>query len=408
MKPMITGRRLALLFAYIYLSSYVTRINLAAIIQEVVTDTGFSKSSLSVILVCLSVSYGVGQIINGRIGDKIKPQNLIFVGLCTATAVNLLFPFVSHSLVLMCILWTINGFAQAMMWPPMVKIMVSTMDGPTYNSSVVIVSMGSSLGTILVYLISPLIIGAFGWRAVLFASAGIGLTSAVLFGILKDRTYSDPLLPASAPPVPADGGSRFSMPRAAILPFLLIVLGIVFQGMLRDGVTSWMPTYLAENFDMGNNVSILCTVSLAVFSMLTFTLAGMLYRTYFKNEVACAATIFLIAVAACAVLLLFFDAGAVLAIVCMMLITGAMHGINLMLITHTPKRFRRYGNISTISGLVNSFTYVGAAIATYGVARVSEVFGWRVTVGIWLGIALLGTVSCLVAMPKWKRFIEEE
>jgi OPA family glycerol-3-phosphate transporter-like MFS transporter len=91
----------------------------------------------------------------------------------------------------------------------------------------------------------------------------------------------------------------------------------------------------------------------------------------------------------------------------MALITGANHGVNLMLIGHVPKRFRKYGNISTVSGAVNSCTYVGSAIATYGIAKLSELFGWSITVLIWVGIALLGTVCCLAAMPKWKKFIEK-
>ncbi len=406
MKSMIRGKKLAWLFAYLYFTSYVTRINLAAVMQEVVTETGYLKSELSVILVCLSVSYGIGQIVNGRIGDTIKPQSLIFIGLCTTTVANLLFPFCTASIPLMCVLWTVNGFAQAMMWPPIVKIMVSTMDDATYGSSAVIVSMGSSVGTVLVYLVAPLLIRISGWQTVLFAASGMALLSVILWGILKDRTYSEsaPLPSVNTAPVVKQ---KFTMPRAAVFPFVLIALGIVFQGMLRDGVTSWMPTYLAENFNMGNDVSILCTVSLAIFSMITFIIAGAFYRKLFQNEVTCAAVIFGAAVVAAAALLIFFDFGAILAILCMMMITGFMHGVNLMLITHVPKRFRKYGNLSTIAGFVNSFTYVGAAIATYGVAKLSELYGWRVTVAIWLAVAALGTLACIVAAHKWKKFIEE-
>ena len=103
----------------------------------------------------------------------------------------------------------------------------------------------------------------------------------------------------------------------------------------------------------------------------------------------------------------FFDAGALLAVLMMVLITGCMHGVNLMLITHVPKRFKKYGNISTISGAVNACTYIGAAIATYGVAKLSEIVGWRNTVGVWAIIGLFGTACCFVAVRMWKKFIEE-
>lgn len=406
MKKMITGKRLAWLFAYVYFASYVTRINFSAVIQEVITDTGFEKSALSVIVVCMSITYGVGQIVNGWIGDHIKPQNLIFIGLITATVINTVFPFFSSSIPVMCVLWGVNGFAQAMMWPPIVKIMVNTMDEVTYGEASVIVSLGSSMGTIFIYLTAPLIITFLPWKFVLYTSAAIGLFSVILWGILKDRTYDEGLV--KLPESDGDGTEKqkFSFPRAAIFPMVFIALAIIFQGMLRDGVTNWMPTLLSEVYEMDNSKSILSTVSLSLFSMVTFILAGAFYKKCFKNEVACAAAIFAIASASGLGLTLLFRSGAAFAIVFMTLITGANHGVNLMLIGHVPKRFRKHGNISTISGAINSCTYIGSAIATYGIARLSESFGWQVTVTILLIMALLGTLCCLIAMPKWKKFTQ--
>ena len=79
---------------------------------------------------------------------------------------------------------------------------------------------------------------------------------------------------------------------------------------------------------------------------------------------------------------------------------------DLMLIGHVPKRFRKYGNISTISGAINSCTYVGSAIATYGIAKISELHGWQFTAAIWCAISLIGMLCCAAAMIKWKKFIE--
>ncbi len=408
MKKSITGTRLAWLFAFLYCASYVTRINFAAIIQEVITETGFAKDSLSVILVALSVSYGVGQIINGRIGDKIRPQNLIFIGLCTATVANLLFPLSASSVWVMTLLWTVNGFAQAMMWPPMVKIMVSMMDEITYGSSVIIVSLGSSFGTVLVYLTAPLIIRFLSWEAVMYSAAALGGFSAVLWFFLKDRCYREDAARPEEPQAILGEKKRFRLPREAVFPFMFISLGIILMGMIRDGVTSWMPTYLSENFGFASDMSIFLTISLAIFSILSFLVAGVIYQKFFKNEVACATVIFGFAAVCALLLLLFFDSGgAILAVLMMALMTGAMHGVNLLLISHVPKRFRKYGNISTMSGLVNSFTYIGAAVATYGIAKISEVSGWKITVTIWLAVLIAGTAVCAVAAPKWKTFIKK-
>ncbi len=403
-KNNILGKPLAWLLTLIYFASYVTRINFSAIIQEVVTQTGYEKSALSIILVVLSITYGGGQIVNGWLGDKIKPQNLILTGLYLATSMNLLFPLVSHSIPLMTVLWAINGFAQAMMWPPMVKILVNACDDAMYGYSVIRISWGSSFGTILVYLGAPLIIALAGWKAVFLASALVGLTALIVWSLLKSRIGSSRTESVSVPD-PTVEKSKLKLPHAVFFPLACIALAIIFQGMLRDGVTSWMPSYLAENFQMGNSASILLTVSLAIFSIIMFGIVGRLYEKFFQNEIACAAVIFGVAVIASAILFAFFSSGGVLlSVLMMMLITGCMHGVNLMLITHVPKRFKHLGNISTISGAVNACTYIGSAIFTYGVAALAERLGWRMTVGVWALIALCGTAMCLVAMKPWKKF----
>lgn len=401
-KKLINGKKLAWLLTLLYFTSYVTRINFAAIIQEIITKTGHEKTSLSIILVTLSITYGLGQIINGRLGDKIKPQKMILFGLICATSVNLAFPFLINSIPLMTVFWGINGFAQAMMWPPIVKILVSATDGEMYGYSMVRISWGSSFGTILIYLASPLIISLLGWRAVFYFSALIGITTIIIWIMSMNRIESK----NTKEEVKISENKSFNFPKKAVFPIAFIALGIILQGMLRDGITSWMPSYLSEVFHLDNKLSILVTVSLAVFSILCFSLSGTIYKKFFKNEVFLGAVIFGVSTIFALILFAFFNAGVILTTLAMAIITGCMHGINLMLIAHVPKRFKKYGNISTISGVINSCTYIGSAISTYGVALLSELIGWRNTVGLWAIIATLGAIACLVATKPWEKFYE--
>ncbi len=400
-KTLISGKGLAWLLTLIYFTSYVTRINFAAIIQEIVTVTGYEKTALSIILVVLSITYGFGQIVNGRLGDKIKPQLLILIGLITSTTVNLAFPFLINSIPLMTVFWGINGFAQAMMWPPIVKILVSAAEGEMYGFSMVRISWGSSFGTILVYLVSPLLISLVGWRAVFYFSAIIGIATIVIWATSMNRIESRDNN-ADSKDVTVD--EKFRFPKEALFPIIFIALGIILQGMLRDGITSWMPTYLSEVFKLDNKLSILITVSLAVFSIICFSISGTVYKKFFKNEVFLGAVFFGVSTISALILFAFFNAGVVLTVLSMALITGCMHGINLMLIAHVPKRFKKYGNISTVSGVINSCTYIGSAISTYGIALFSELIGWRYTVGLWAVIAAFGTLACLVAAKPWEKF----
>jgi OPA family glycerol-3-phosphate transporter-like MFS transporter len=82
------------------------------------------------------------------------------------------------------------------------------------------------------------------------------------------------------------------------------------------------------------------------------------------------------------------------------LLTAAMHGVNLMLVCMLPAFFQKYGKVSTVSGVLNSCTYVGSALSTYGIAVISETYNWSVTLVIWALIAALGTVICFAASRK--------
>lgn len=85
------------------------------------------------------------------------------------------------------------------------------------------------------------------------------------------------------------------------------------------------------------------------------------------------------------------------------LLIGCMHGVDLILISVLPPFFRKYGKISTMSGLLNAFTYVGSAVATYGIAFLVERTGWQVTTFVWFLTAAAGTVLCGICAPGWRR-----
>ena len=104
-------------------------------------------------------------------------------------------------------------------------------------------------------------------------------------------------------------------------------------------------------------------------------------------------------------LLLFIqtDSNAAVSVFLAAAITGCMHGVNLLLVCMLPAYFKKYGNVSTASGVINACTYVGSAISTYGIAVLSGVIGWSYTVLLWAVIALTGAVICIFCAKPWQR-----
>ncbi len=384
------------LFAVIYFTSYITRINYGAVISEMESDTGLSKALLSMALTGSFITYGIGQIISGICGDKFSPKRLITVGLMVTVAMNILIPFCPNAYVMLAV-WSVNGFAQAFMWPPLVKIMTTLFNDETYKASTVKVSWGSSLGTIAVYLVSPLIIALSSWKAVFFVSALCGIIMIFVWNRFCIDIEVKPL-------AKAEKAENSNHKHILFNPLMIgVMVAIVLQGMLRDGVTTWMPSYISETYNLSNIIAILTGVILPVFSIITFHITSKLHRTVLTNPISCAGVIFLAGAISALGLVFTTGSNAILSVVFSALLTGSMHGVNLILICMVPAYFKKYGNVSTVSGILNSCTYVGSAISTYGIAIISEKFDWSTTLFIWLLIAVFGTLICLLSIRPWKK-----
>ena len=393
--------RIALLFSVLYCVSYMTRINYGAIISEMVLATGIPKNLLSLSLTCSFFTYGVGQIFSGVLADRVSPKRLITVGLCVTVLTNVLIP-VLGSPYLMLVVWGINGFAQALMWPPIVRLLVWRLDSDSYRITVSRLSYGSSVGTMLIYLLSPLVILLLDWRFVFWSCALVGAVMIVVwerFGFDVERTETTR---------PSGKGDTDAKQNGALAAFLCpmmfaIMAAIALQGMLRDGVTTWMPTFISETYDMSNLIAILTGFILPIFSILCTRFSAEVYRRWVNNPMLCAAIFFGIGAVGSLALVLLSGKAALLSVLFSAVLTGSMHGANLMFTSMLSPAFQKYGKVSTVSGVLNSCTYIGSAISTYGIAVLSDSHGWSFTLLVWLGIAVLGTTLCFLTAAPWKK-----
>ena len=171
-----------------------------------------------------------------------------------------------------------------------------------------------------------------------------------------------------------------SQKNSFLSPLLLcIMLTIVLQGMLRDGVTTWMPSYISETYHLSHAAAILTGVLLPLFGLLCIQSASTLalFCSTGKN----------------AAFSVFFSA----------LLTGCMHGVNLIQVCMIPPFFKKQGNVSTVSGVLNSCTYIGSATSTYGIAVLSDRIGWSSTLLIWVLLTFAGTLICIACARPWRK-----
>ena len=102
-------------FGFTYLFFYNGRQNINLVLplmkQEFQSDLG----TLGIVSSALFWSYAFGQLVSGRLGSFFGYKKLMIFGVAASAVLNVLISF-QQSLVVIAILWGLNGFFQAMVW----------------------------------------------------------------------------------------------------------------------------------------------------------------------------------------------------------------------------------------------------------------------------------------------------
>ncbi|KAA5834505.1 MFS transporter [Saccharopolyspora hirsuta] len=132
------------------------------------------------------------------------------------------------------------------------------------------VGVGFQLGVLAAALVSPWIIGAFGWRG-LFV---VGAAPAIFAVVLRKRLHESPkFLAGNADPAPRRSPVRLLLAdaRTVRVSLALVVLTTV-QNFGYFGIMTWLPTYLSEQFGYSLTKSSLWT-AVTVLGMLVGAVA---------------------------------------------------------------------------------------------------------------------------------------
>lgn len=400
------ARLLAILCCVTYIGSYLTRINFGAVTVEIIEAMGWDKPSVSAVTTGLFITYGIGQLISGWLCDRFSPTKIMLGGFVVSIAMNLAIPFCT-TIPAMTAVWCVNGFAQAMMWPPIVRILAGYCHSKDYQEASMIVTWGCSIGTLAVYLLSSLCIAISGWKLGFFVSAALTTLICIGFCIFfpKIAAYAEANRrtdTADTPDAPTAEKKTFEkMPRALFYVLGITLLAIVAMGAIRDSITTWLPNYVSEVFRMGSESAILSGVVLPLINIIIYPFVLKYYRRFFTNELTCATSIYAMSTAVAVILYFTYNLSAALSIFLLSAICACMHAANFMLISLLPKRFDRYGKVGLISGVVNSAVYVGSAISIWGIAFIADNLGWSATVAVWAAASLAGAVFCIAVARRW-------
>lgn len=396
---------LFLLCWFSYFSSYIGRLNYSSAMTAMIREQVLSSTQAGFISMVYFFAYGGGQMVNGLLGDKFHPGRMIFVGLAAAAAANLVMGFTS-SFLFMAIIWGMNGYAQSMIWPPVIRIFSEMLPDRLKLRYCVHIVSSQVGGTFVAYLLAAAVMWLAGWKAV-FGAASVCLGTMALIWLAGFKRIESCALrqPECEKENPAgdvssrkegnekEGGTSF----AALLVgsgLLTVLIPVLVHGMLKDGVTTWVPTYISRTFQTPPSLAVLVTTVLPAVNLTGAYAAQFVYRRAEREAMRAAIPFFLLATAALAAIRLAGNRFLPVTVLLFALITASMMAVNTIFVNLLPLKYEKLGRVSTVSGFLNSVAYTGTAVSTFTIGVMVDRWGWNATVTGWVAVTAFALMIC--------------
>lgn len=403
-----------------YVCSYIGRKNFSACLPEMIKENFLTEEFGGYISAAYMIVYGVGQLVNGILGSRYQPKYMIGIGLFGATICNF-FMGVLSSKELMVFVWAANGIFHSMLWAPIIRVFTDQIPDERRIRAGANIGAACSVGAILALVIpGQMIKYGCDWRTVFFVSAII-LFVAFIVWVLGNRYLRNYLnlmdivckqervrMFAQTSTVGGETSNndeatqKYTIIGVVVASGIwLILFGLLFNGALRDGVESWVPTFLYKQFNTSPAFAATISVIVPIVSISGTYFSNWLNNKHIKNELHTAGWMFVIASLAVLGIYLTRNTNAIICVVFLSISVAAMWGSNHMFLTRLPYHFAKYGLSAAMTGAFNSIIYFASALAAglYGIlaARV----GWDKLIIVWLIAGIGGTIFCFLSGRAW-------
>lgn len=418
MKKKISKSSSASLFVAVcwlaYTFSYIGRLNFSASMAEMTSSGTLHTSEAGAITTGFFICYGLGQFLSGWLGDKVEPRYLVFIGLVCSAGCNAGIAL-SPPFWVIELLWSANGLSQALLWAPICRIVSDRIPGERLHKACTVLATTMAAGTLLAYILSAVLISLYGWETSFWCGMICTAFAAVVWivvvtkierdadkhGVIEERAFAPP--DDEPDDVPHD-----EVPKNMVKLMLVSGLGVLafaggVQGVLKDCMSTWVPTFITDMFDLGSVVSILTGTLLPIFGLFGPYLANRIMAKT-RDELSSAFILFLISAGALSVLALFGKFSLVVSILALAVTYACSLGENMLLIGTIPMYFHNVGKVSMVTGTLNAISYLSTAGVSWCTGVLVEDTGWGVVMTGWLVLAVLAAFATLIAKRRWNKF----
>ena len=405
-----------LLFSILYCAHYCTRLNLSNASALMMEDLNWSTSDIGILTSTLFWTYGIGHLVNGRLGEIVGPVRFVCLGVILSIAANL-FMSTQTSLLAMALIWGLNGYFQSMVWSPGIATLTAWWPGNTRGFATGLANAFSGFGQVFATLMVALAFALFpnmGWRSAFLIPPLLPLVLLVIYVLftkpspesigLKQYVEIDEEKAKAEEEMQAlvkEKGPLFPYKYLLSNPKFLVWMVVVFAaGLARYGLVTWIPLYFIERFCIDVEAGLLQSLALPVgMGIGTLIVPWLTDRYCPDNRLRAAISTAIIGAVSIGIFYMLDPTipAQLLIIEIMLFIAGfCIYAINGIVWAYSSDIGGRVFS-GTSAGILDFSAYMGAAIQSLLFGFMLESGGWNniflITAAFCLLIAVLGAIS---------------
>jgi OPA family glycerol-3-phosphate transporter-like MFS transporter len=396
-----------------YTSFYLCRVNMSIAMPGIMDEFGISKTEMGGILTALFSAYAIGQFVNGQLGDKYGARKIITIGILSSALLNIIFGFSTGVLILMMLIWALNGYFQSMGWSLSVKTIANWFPLKKRGKASAVLGTSYQVGNAASWGLAGLVIGVLGWRWGFWIPALIFIVIAVFW---YNRARNAPEEAGLVTIEEGDGeksekgfrkdnylGFRYTFKQCLMNPRVWIVaLGLFFLNIVRYGFLSWAPTYMFEVQKATISTAAYKAVAIPVAGSIGAIYAGWLSDKKFQSRRAPMAVIMLFILSIVSFLYPLVPTGDWITSLILLILVGFMlYGPHVLMVTTIPMDYGTRKAAASTAGFIDGWGYIGAAITGVTSGWLIDNYGWNAAFNFWI-VSVIGAAVLMAMLWNYK------
>ncbi len=375
-----------------YTAAYIARLNYNASMVEILSQLGTTKEAAGTVSSFFFFAYGAGQLVNGLLSKKYNTKISVFVALTASCVINFSMTF-CQGIDIMKYLWFFNGIFQSVLWSSLIKTLSDNLADDKLPKAVMVMSTTVASGTFTAYGLAALFSALkMNWTSIFYvASAVVGAVAVIWFigmtTLQKNKKETEK--------IEKQKGKKLSLTPVFVFSIVVILISAVTNGFIKDGITTWVPSILKEEFGVPSSLSIIVTLLLPVLSIFGASLVKALHKKQKNENVLNGIFYFAAMVLAGLIIVTINFRSAPLTLVLFGGIACLMSAVNNVITSVVPLYSRDKIDSGLSAGLLNTFCYVGSTLATSLLGKIADTKGWN---DVFMCILIFTVVSFAVCL----------